>query len=121
MSDRDTLKVYDARAAEYARLTGEGQASDPHLAAFIEECEAGGRVLDLGCGPGVAAGVLAQAGFEVDATDAWPRAAPASPHGRRVSTRSRAARSTMGSGPISACSTRPAPTCPATSPHCTRR
>lgn len=70
MSDKDTLKVYDARAAEYARLTGEGQASDPHLAAFIEECEAGGRVLDLGCGPGVAAGVLAQAGFEVDATDA---------------------------------------------------
>lgn len=70
MSDTETIKVYDARAKDYAALNQDYLSSDPRLAAFIAACPANGRVLDLGCGPGTSAGVMAEAGLMVDATDA---------------------------------------------------
>lgn len=70
MSDAQTIGIYDARAVEYADLTSEGATQDRHLVAFMASVPDGGRVLDLGCGPGAAAAQMAAAGFEVVATDA---------------------------------------------------
>ena len=71
MSDPQTLAVYEARAAEYAaRLTPQGP--DPDLEAFAAALPPGGRVLDLGCGPGRAAAWMRDAGFAVEAWDAAP-------------------------------------------------
>jgi len=68
-ADRATLAVYDAEAARYAEAT-QGLRDDPDLAAFVAAMPAGARVLDLGCGPGLAAEVMARAGLDVEATDA---------------------------------------------------
>ncbi|MHA6263155.1 class I SAM-dependent DNA methyltransferase [Arenibacterium sp. CAU 1754] len=70
MSDPDTIRIYDARADDYARMTDDHNTRDPHLAAFIATCPSGGRVLDLGCGPGTSAAEMAKAGLVVDAVDA---------------------------------------------------
>ncbi len=70
MSDKDTIGVYDARAAEYAEQNEKHNRTDPRLTDFIAACPRGGRVLDLGCGPGGAAAVMVGAGLIVDATDA---------------------------------------------------
>ena len=67
MTDRETIALYDARAADYADLVAE---PSPRLAAFIAALPPGGRALDLGCGPGAAAATMAAAGLEVDALDA---------------------------------------------------
>lgn len=69
MSDDETLGVYARKAAEYAGLTKSAK-TDRHLAAFLEAVPQGGHVLDLGCGPGYAAGAMAEAGLSVLATDA---------------------------------------------------
>lgn len=69
MTDRETIAVYDARAGEYAQLDTTGAASES-LTAFMALLPAGGRVLDLGCGPGTSARYMAQAGLVVDAMDA---------------------------------------------------
>ncbi len=69
--DGETLNVYGAQAEKYATFA-DGIADDPHLARFITDIVPGGRVLDLGCGPGTAAALMAQAGLAVDATDAVP-------------------------------------------------
>jgi SAM-dependent methyltransferase len=70
MSDNETIKVYDMRAVEYAQMTDVEDAADPGLEAFIAVLPEAGRVLDVGCGPGMAAARMAQAGLRVDATDA---------------------------------------------------
>lgn len=70
MSDEETIAVYDAKATEYADLIEREAEADPYLQSFLEACVPGGRLLDLGCGPGVSAGQMAAAGFDVDATDA---------------------------------------------------
>ncbi len=70
MNDHETVRVYDTQAQDYARMTDRDNATDPRLTAFIAKLPKGGRVLDLGCGPGAAAAVMAQAGLRVDATDA---------------------------------------------------
>ena len=69
MSDRETLAVYDAQAADYAALT-ESEARDKQLTAFIADMPPGGHVLDLGCGPGQSAAEMARPGLRVTATDA---------------------------------------------------
>lgn len=69
--DRETLQVYGARATDYARMTRE-QADDPRLAAFIAGLPDGAQVLDLGCGPGIAAAEMARHGLHVTAIDATP-------------------------------------------------
>ncbi|MEO0389756.1 MAG: class I SAM-dependent methyltransferase [Pseudomonadota bacterium] len=68
MSDKETLAVYASKSGDYAKLT-RGEVSD-HLARFIADPPANGRVLDLGCGPGFAAAAMAEAGLQVLATDA---------------------------------------------------
>ena len=70
MSDLETIRVYDSRAADYAELTNSVAPKDPRLQAFIDACTKGGRVLDLGCGPGMSAATMALAGLQVDAIDA---------------------------------------------------
>jgi len=70
MSDETTIRVYDRRAADYAALNDGANAADPHLSAFIAALNPGSRVLDLGCGPGIAAAAMARAGLLVDAWDA---------------------------------------------------
>ncbi|KUF11036.1 class I SAM-dependent methyltransferase [Pseudoponticoccus marisrubri] len=69
MSDPETIRVYDSRAGEYARVTA-SDGPDATLQAFIAALPPGGRVLDLGCGPGLSAGHMAAAGLEVEAWDA---------------------------------------------------
>lgn len=70
MSDRETLDVYDQKASEYAELTHDDTLKNSELAAFVAAVPQGGRVLDLGCGPGSASEVMAGAGLAVDALDA---------------------------------------------------
>jgi trans-aconitate methyltransferase len=69
--DAETLAVYAAQAQAYADLTVDLKG-DKHLAAFIAAMPSGARVLDLGCGPGRAAGQMANRGLQVDAMDAVP-------------------------------------------------
>lgn len=70
MTDRETLDVYAARAAEYAKLTDDGDGPDAQLQAFLDDLPPGADVLDLGCGPGRSARLMAAAGHRVTATDA---------------------------------------------------
>lgn len=70
MSDRHTLDIYDARAADYAQFLGADPATTPSLTAFVAALPPGARVLDLGCGPGTWAAAMAQARCKVEATDA---------------------------------------------------
>lgn len=70
--DPETIRTYDARAEDYARVT----ASDTPgalLQDFINALPEGGRVLDLGCGPGNFARLMARTGLQVHATDASAR------------------------------------------------
>jgi SAM-dependent methyltransferase len=70
VSDRETLNVYDARANDYADLIGEAAAPKDQLESFLTSLPQQGNVLDLGCGPGLAAADFADAGHNVTATDA---------------------------------------------------
>ncbi|WP_300033718.1 bifunctional 2-polyprenyl-6-hydroxyphenol methylase/3-demethylubiquinol 3-O-methyltransferase UbiG [uncultured Roseobacter sp.] len=72
MSDKETLGVYASKAAEYADLTTAANTADPLLTAFIAETVPGGTVLDLGCGPGTSAALMARAGLLVHAWDPVP-------------------------------------------------
>lgn len=68
-ADAQTLSVYDNKVAQYVKLTTDADANT-HLTTFIEALPKGGRVLDLGCGPGHDAATMALAGLVVHATDA---------------------------------------------------
>ena len=70
MSDSETIRVYDDRAAEYAEINARDSTADQTLRAFIDACPPNGRVLDLGCGPGASAAEMARAGLVVAACDA---------------------------------------------------
>lgn len=70
MPDPETIRVYDARATEYAEINAKDSAAATNLSAFIDACPAKGRILDLGCGPGASAAAMARAGLLVDASDA---------------------------------------------------
>ena len=69
MTDRATLDVYDARAADYADMVKKPEPNR-HLTDFIDALPKGARVLDLGCGPGGSAAEMQKAGLRVDAWDA---------------------------------------------------
>ncbi|MDQ2095834.1 class I SAM-dependent DNA methyltransferase [Rhodalgimonas zhirmunskyi] len=68
-TDKHTIAVYDARAAEYDAANSKLYEL-PELEAFAAALDPGAHVLDLGCGPGFYAEKLAQWGFSVDAVDA---------------------------------------------------
>ncbi|MFD0859137.1 methyltransferase domain-containing protein [Roseovarius aquimarinus] len=70
-ADAETLVVYAAKARDYAEMTAD-LSGDRHLAAFIAAMPESARVLDLGCGPGRAAGQMADRAMIVDAVDAVP-------------------------------------------------
>ncbi len=70
MTDRETLDVYDARAADYADRFDKDEQIDTQLRHFLDLLPAGATLLDLGCGPGRTAGIMAKAGHDVTATDA---------------------------------------------------
>ncbi len=72
--DAKTLKAYEERAGQYAGLTS-GSDAYPTLSLFIGAVAAGGRVLDLGCGPAHTAAIMSRAGLSVDAVDASPEMA----------------------------------------------
>ncbi|MEL7254476.1 MAG: class I SAM-dependent methyltransferase [Pseudomonadota bacterium] len=69
-ADDETLRVYDAKAADYAKLVAD--APTTQLMEFMVALPKGGDVLDLGCGPGNSAAMMAREGFRVVATDASP-------------------------------------------------
>ncbi|MCE8006786.1 class I SAM-dependent methyltransferase [Aestuariivita sp.] len=70
MSDAETLAVYNRQADDYVAMMDEYAANDPRIHDFIAACPQGGRVLDLGSGPGAYAVQMAAAGLHVDAIDA---------------------------------------------------
>jgi SAM-dependent methyltransferase len=72
VSDPRTLAVYDSRSDDYAAMMDRQAGRDPMIERFIAACPAGGRVLDLGCGPGHYARRMAEVGLQVDAIDASP-------------------------------------------------
>jgi SAM-dependent methyltransferase len=67
-SDAETLEFYEgdikAYAAQCMRLKPWGQ-----IDAFMKKLPAGGRILDLGCGPGRDSLVFIEKGFDVMAVD----------------------------------------------------
>jgi len=67
MADAQTLAVYDVKIDDYLRLTQAPPSKS--LLAFIKSIPEGGRVLDLGCGPGFAAAEMARHGCNVEAID----------------------------------------------------
>lgn len=71
MSDKETLAAYAKKAEDYANLVSR-VTPDGDLQAFLNAIPSGGRVLDLGCGPGNSARMMHEAGLEVEATDASP-------------------------------------------------
>lgn len=71
MTDRETLEVYGAKAADYAQMVQQGGAPRD-LPPFVAALPVGGKVLDWGCGAGNAAAALRDAGFAVTASDASP-------------------------------------------------
>lgn len=72
MSDPETLAVYAAKAQEYNDRFSDNARPNPSRDAFIADMPAGARVLDLGCGPGASAEVMAAAGLMVEAWDIVP-------------------------------------------------
>jgi len=69
MSDRETIDVYNQKAASYDDLVSR-DTPDQDLQAFLDAVTPGGHVLDLGCGPGNSAAMMQEAEFTVDAMDA---------------------------------------------------
>ena len=67
--DQETIKVYDEKFEDYAKLVKTNKPSEA-LDRFMAQVKPGGGVLDLGCGPGNAAGTLVARGFGVTALDA---------------------------------------------------
>lgn len=68
-TDPKTIAFYDSSADKYAALT-QTSTPDDSLLAFMAMLPPGGRVLDLGCGPGQASRHMADAGFDPDPIDA---------------------------------------------------
>ncbi|EBA13483.1 class I SAM-dependent DNA methyltransferase [Roseobacter sp. CCS2] len=69
MTDARTIATYDERAAEYAQIVTQ-DAPDESLQGFIDLIPKGGKVLDLGCGPGAASFHMQNAGLIPDPIDA---------------------------------------------------
>lgn len=70
--DRETLDVYTQAAEAYANCFASTKDVDQSadMTAFLALVPEGGRILDLGCGPGQWAAVFRDAGYVVEATDA---------------------------------------------------
>ena len=69
MTDAKTIATYNRKAADYA-ATFASDAPDKTLQAFLDLMPKGGRILDLGCGPGTASAHMQNAGMNPDPMDA---------------------------------------------------
>lgn len=69
--DDETIRVYGSEAARYAEVTKDA-GKEPVLRLFLDHLAPGSTILDLGCGPGIASGIMAAEGHTVTATDATP-------------------------------------------------
>jgi SAM-dependent methyltransferase len=73
---RDTRASYDAVAADYTRQFRDELSANPWnqavLATFAEAVQ-GGRVLEVGCGPGRVTAYLSELGLDVSGVDLSPR------------------------------------------------
>ena len=69
MADRETMDAYAERAEDYANRFG-SERPDRRLQRFIAAIPEGGRVLDLGCGPGQSSAFMREAGLSVTSWDA---------------------------------------------------
>lgn len=87
-ADPQTLDAYRARAEAYAAIPPAPE-QDAALARFLADLPEGGRILDLGCGPGLQAAAMQAAGFDVTGLDPLPEFVAA--------TRSRGVRARLGS------------------------
>ncbi|MEM6635963.1 MAG: class I SAM-dependent methyltransferase [Pseudomonadota bacterium] len=67
--DPATIDFYDKNAEAYANRFSKSEA-DRHLSGFLDEVAKGGRILDLGAGPGNAAAYMISVGFRAEAWDA---------------------------------------------------
>lgn len=72
MSDAQTLSVYASQTDAYRDMMHREAARDEVIGPFIAALPAKARVLDLGCGPGTFAHMMADTGLRVDAWDAVP-------------------------------------------------
>ncbi len=72
--DAKVLAAYDAAAAAYSEALLDELIGKPFDVWLLERiaAEAGGQILDLGCGPGQIAAFLADTGAEVHGLDASP-------------------------------------------------
>ena len=66
LHDADTLAFYDREAAAYAARQ---RGAPVRLQAFLEQLRPRARILELGCGAGQDAELMAAAGFDVTPTD----------------------------------------------------
>ena len=69
MADRETMDAYAERAEDYANRFG-SDTPGAHMQRFIAAIPEGGRVLDLGCGPGQSSAFMREAGLSVTSWDA---------------------------------------------------
>jgi len=69
MSDRETIEVYNARAAQYVTLVDKLEGAKPSLTAFMDRLRPGAFVLDMGCGPGTDSAHMAARGLRPDPVD----------------------------------------------------
>ena len=69
MPDPQTLAVYGASVERYRRTIRDDRAR-PHRDAFVASLPDAASVLDFGCGPGLDAARMAEAGLTVEAWDA---------------------------------------------------
>ncbi|MCK7616073.1 class I SAM-dependent DNA methyltransferase [Roseibium sediminicola] len=71
MADRETIRIYDEKAGDYAARFGSGRPSES-LQTFMALLPEGAQVLDWGCGPAAASAHMRDAGFQPDPVDASP-------------------------------------------------
>jgi SAM-dependent methyltransferase len=68
VTDDETLRVYEAKAADYAAL-GITETQITALNAFLAHLPEGGAILDIGCGPGLHAAYMQARGFTLTAIE----------------------------------------------------
>lgn len=69
MTDRETIALYDTKAADYAALKL-SPSQRRAMVTFTDGLPEGGHIFDLGCGPGLHGAAFLAQGFKVSGLDA---------------------------------------------------